>query len=195
MSVNSFNTQTISPPLTSFVIFTLFTGTSLAVTNMHLTRPLPLLNMFIVPNNSVSYIICISIIPAHHTINHLVMNIIHAEEIMHVDLSWNKHSAKRHNSHLLPKSIRALLIRMPGCDEKTSLMNLLLKPGRLDYNNFIVLGKNLLKPKYKIIKKTFERITELFNMCDDTMNHNTDPTVVGFRTHKWSSQPVCTSIH
>ena len=54
-----------------------------------------------------------------------------------VDLSWNKVILRRSNHRLLPKSIRGLIVGNSGCGKMTILLNLLLRPGWLDYNNII----------------------------------------------------------
>ena len=36
------------------------------------------------------------------------------------------------------------------------LINLLLRPGWLDYNNINIVGKSLFQPEYHILKKAFE---------------------------------------
>ena len=38
----------------------------------------------------------------------------------------------------------------------TLLINLLLPPGWLDYNNINIFGKSLFQPEYHILKKAFE---------------------------------------
>ena len=88
------------------------------------------------------------------------------------DLSWNEMITKRFNSPLLPKSIRGLIIGKSGCGKTTLLLNLLLRPGWLDYDNLCVFGKSLFQTEYKILKKVFEEnlpkdyILELFNRRD-----------------------------
>ena len=72
------------------------------------------------------------------------------------DLSWNEVASKRFNHPLLPKSIRGIIVGKSGCDETTPLLNLLLRPGWLDYDNICVFGKSLLQPEYRILKKAFE---------------------------------------
>ena len=72
------------------------------------------------------------------------------------DLSWNDVLSKRYNISLLPRSIRGLIIGKSGCGKTTLLLNLLLRPGWLDYNNLQVFGKSLFQPEYKILKKAFE---------------------------------------
>ena len=67
------------------------------------------------------------------------------------DLSWANLLTKLCNNKLLPKSIRGLIV-----GKTTLLLNLLLRPGWLDYNNLQVFGKSLFQPEYKIIKKAFE---------------------------------------
>ncbi len=57
------------------------------------------------------------------------------------DLSWNDVNTKRYNSRLLPRSIRGLIIGKSGCGKTILLLNLLLRPGWLDYNSFQVFGK------------------------------------------------------
>ena len=61
------------------------------------------------------------------------------------DLSWDVNSIKRNNSKLLPKSIRGIIVGKSGCGKTTLLLNLLLKPGWLDYNHLQVFGKSLFQ--------------------------------------------------
>ena len=80
---------------------------------------------------------------------------------------------KRFNNPLLPKSIRGIIVGKSGCGKTTLLLNLLLRPGWLDYNNLSVFGKCLFQPEYQILKKAFEEnlpkecILKLFNMRDE----------------------------
>jgi len=60
-----------------------------------------------------------------------------------IDLSWNDSLNKRSNSLLLPKSIRGLIVGKSCCGKTILLLNLLLRPGWLDYNNLQVFGKSL----------------------------------------------------
>ena len=57
---------------------------------------------------------------------------------------------------LLPKGIKGLIIGTSRCGKTTLLINLLLRPGWLDYNNINIFGKSLFQPEYHIIKKAFE---------------------------------------
>ena len=72
------------------------------------------------------------------------------------NLAWNENQSKRCNHPLIPKSIRGLIIGKSGCGQTTLLINLLLRPGWLDYSNINISGKSLLQPEYHIIKKAFE---------------------------------------
>ena len=45
---------------------------------------------------------------------------------------------------------------MSGCGKTTLLINLLLRPGWLDYNNINIFGENLFQPEYHIFKKAIE---------------------------------------
>ena len=77
------------------------------------------------------------------------------------DLSWNENLSKRFNNPLLPRSIRGLIVGKSGCGKTTLLLNLLLKPGWLDYDTLFVFGKSLFQPEYKILRTAFaERITK-----------------------------------
>ena len=100
------------------------------------------------------------------------------------DLSWNNTSSQRSNSPILPKSIRGLIIGKSGCGKTTLLINLLLRPGWLDYDNLQIFGKSLFQPEYKIIKKAFEEklpkeaIIGLFDIQDEITKHNASPAAV-----------------
>ena len=72
------------------------------------------------------------------------------------NLAWNENLSKRWNNPLLPQGIRGLIIGKSGCGKTTLLINLLLRPGWLDYNNINIVGKSLFQPEYHILKKSFE---------------------------------------
>ena len=72
------------------------------------------------------------------------------------NLAWNENQNKRCNHPLLPKGIRGLIIDKSGCGKTTLLINVLLRPGWLDYNKINMFGKSLFQPEYHILKKAFE---------------------------------------
>ena len=72
------------------------------------------------------------------------------------NLAWNENQSKRCNHTLLPKGIRGLIIGKSGCGKTTLVINLLLRPCWLDYNNINIFGKSLFQPEYHILKKAFE---------------------------------------
>lgn len=100
------------------------------------------------------------------------------------DLSWNDSTNKRFNNPLLPRSIRGLIIGKSGCGKTTLLLNLLLRPGWLDFNNLQMFGKSLFQPEYRILKKAFEEklpkeaILRLFDFQDEVMRINVSPSCV-----------------
>ena len=64
------------------------------------------------------------------------------------------------------------------------MLNLLLRPGWLDYDDLCVFGKSLFQPEYRILKKAFEEnlpeecILRLFNMRDEIQNGQIPPLAV-----------------
>ncbi len=100
------------------------------------------------------------------------------------DLAWNETLSKRFNHPLLPKSLRGLIVGKSGCGKTTLLLNLLLRPGWLDYNNLSVFGKSLFQPEYRILKHAFEAklskeaTIELFQLRDEIMRLNVSPAGV-----------------
>ena len=90
----------------------------------------------------------------------------------------------RFDHPLLPKSIRGLIIGKSGCGKTTLLLNLLLCPGWLDYNNISVFGKSLFQPEYRILKKAFEEklpkeaIMRLFDYRDEVIKLGISPSAL-----------------
>ena len=97
------------------------------------------------------------------------------------DLAWNETLSKRFNNSLFPRSIRGLIVGKSGCGKTTLLLNFLLRPGWLDYNNLIVFGKSLFQPEYRILKKALEEqlpkeaILWLFDNQNEIMRRNVSP--------------------
>ena len=72
------------------------------------------------------------------------------------NLVWIENISKRCNHPLLSQGFRGLIIAKSGCDKTTLLINLLERPGWLDYNTVNLFGKSLFQPEYHILKKAFE---------------------------------------
>ena len=64
------------------------------------------------------------------------------------------------------------------------IINLLLRPGWLDYNNINIFGKSLFQPEYNILKKAFQQklpkdvIIRLFENQNDIMDLGISPTSI-----------------
>jgi len=99
-------------------------------------------------------------------------------------MSWGTALSKRFNNPLLPKSIRGLIVGKSACGKTTLLLNLLLRPDWLDYNNLQVFGTSLFQPEYRIIKKAYEEklpkeaIVWLFEHRDEIVGRNASPDLV-----------------
>ena len=74
------------------------------------------------------------------------------------DLSWNENIQKRFNNPLLPQSIRGIIIGKSGCGKTTLLLNLLLRPDWLDYNNLFVLVKVYFNLNIKFLKQHLRKV-------------------------------------
>ncbi len=74
----------------------------------------------------------------------------------------------RQNNKLFPASIRALVVGKSNCGKTTLMLNLLLKPGWLDYDHLYIFGNSLHQKEYKILKAGLEaglskeQITNIF---------------------------------
>ena len=81
------------------------------------------------------------------------------------NLAWTENQSKRCNHPLLPKGIRGLIIGKSGCGKTILLINLLLRPGWLDYNNI----NNILKKAFeeKLPKEVIIRLFENQNEITD----------------------------
>ena len=82
------------------------------------------------------------------------------------------------------KSIRGILVGKSACGKTTLLLNFLLRPGWLDYNNLCVFGKSLFQPEYRILKKALEEqlpkesILRLFENQNEIMQLNLSPVIL-----------------
>ena len=84
---------------------------------------------------------------------------------------------------LFLKSIRGILVGKSACEKTTLLLNFLLRPGWLDYDNMCVFGKSLFQPEYRILKKAFEKqllkesILRLFDNQNEIRQLNLSPVI------------------
>ena len=70
--------------------------------------------------------------------------------------AWRSAVNYRGNNSLLPQNLRGLVIGKSGCGKTAVIFNLLLQPGRLDYNHLYVFGKSLHQQEYKVLRKGLE---------------------------------------
>ncbi|ELT95234.1 hypothetical protein CAPTEDRAFT_65842, partial [Capitella teleta] len=82
------------------------------------------------------------------------------------------------NHLLLPKSIRGVIIGKSSCGKTTLLLNLLLRPGWLDYNNLSVFGKSPFQPEYQAIMR-------LFDLRDEVMRMHVSPSAL---VEQWAKE-------
>ena len=100
------------------------------------------------------------------------------------NLAGNENLSKRCNHPLLPKCIRGLVIAKSGCGKTTLLINLILRPGWLDYNNINIFGKSLFQPECHILKKAFEEklpkevIIRLFENQSEITDFSISPILI-----------------
>ena len=72
------------------------------------------------------------------------------------DYTWRSNGHNRTNNPLLPGNVRVLIIGKSNGGKTTLLLNLLLQPEWLDYNQLYVFGRSLHQQEYQILKKGFE---------------------------------------
>ena len=63
---------------------------------------------------------------------------------------------KRNNSPFFPKSLRGLLIGRSNGGKTNLLLNLLLRPGWLDYEVLMIYSNSLHQTEYQLLKRGFE---------------------------------------
>ena len=113
------------------------------------------------------------------------------------NLAWNENLSKRCNRPLLPQGIRSLIIGKFGCDITTLLINILLRPGWLDYNNINIIGKSLFRPKYHILKKAFEEKLpkEVITRLSENQNEITDLGISPISTVEEMAKKIIKKSH
>ena len=74
-----------------------------------------------------------------------------------------------------------MIVGKSGCGNTTLLLNLLLRPGWLNYSKLSVSGKSLFQPEYKILRKGFEEqlpkemIIRVFENRDEILREQISP--------------------
>ena len=68
---------------------------------------------------------------------------------------WNHENNSRNNQKSLPKSIIGIIVGESGYGKTSCLMQMLLSPGFLDYNQLYIYGKSLHQPRISNSEKMF----------------------------------------
>jgi len=83
-------------------------------------------------------------------------------EIINFDLDNNTNVASVHH-RLLPNSIRCIIAGGSGCGKTNLLMNLLIRPGFLNYDRLHIYSKSLHQPKYQLLQEWASQINSCAN--------------------------------
>ena len=73
------------------------------------------------------------------------------------NLAWKENLSKRCKHPILPQGIRGLIIGKSGCGKTTLLINILIRPGWLDYNNINFLVKVCFNQSMISLRKHLKR--------------------------------------
>lgn len=72
--------------------------------------------------------------------------------IQNIDFEEDRKNVNRHGN-LLPSTIRCLIVGPSNCGKSNIIINLLLHPNGLKFENIYVYSKSLFQPKYKYLEE------------------------------------------
>lgn len=77
--------------------------------------------------------------------------------IENIEFKEDRSNLKRHGN-LLPSTIRCLIVGPSNCGKSNIILNLLLHPNGLKFENIYVYSKSLFQPKYKYLEEIVKPI-------------------------------------
>ena len=102
--------------------------------------------------------------------------------------AWQPAEDSRENNLLLPRNLRGLVIGKSRCGKTTTIFNLLLQPGWLNYNHLYVFGKSLHQQEYMVLRKGLDaRLSIRFPICSAVKKRYLQRTYLLLQPSKFSS--------
>lgn len=96
-----------------------------------------------------------------------------------INFDTDEHNKQHVHHRLLPNSIRCIMAGGSGCGKTNLLMNLIMRPGFLNYNRLHVYSKSLHQPKYQLLQD-----------WASWLNKNANSQIIAFHSGSGDIMPV-----